>query len=826
MADRPRITIPFGGGLDRETGLLQVDQASFADLRNWHLRAGKMLLRGGLPQLGDVLEGSIVVAVHPIRARSLGAVLTYDSVAGDVLLHVVSTAGLLLNTVGLPGAPGPGLDPPPRFILADVYKWLFIAHDQPNFSARLPTFTFDTAAFAFLGLLGGTYGFAGLGQPVAFRGVKRHFQYLIGWGWGTVADPDRPEYLRISLPSDPLTFDPQHYFLVGSQGEPIVMCDPASTVLALKKLSESYQLIGTDRPTFGVVPLDPAFGQMAARLSVTVGGVNYFWSESGPRMTGGGPSEDLELPLDLGGPAPDALAVADLARGFAVYDHDHREVLFIFGRWAYVLHLDNAMRWSYREFGTEIHAAGVFYESEVGALPTTGGAIATLVSHVSSTDTTQTWAVTIAGATTADDAIEFWVREKAGPFANQWAFKATTLIGGRTAFTVEVPNLLVGLLSDWAVRISRVGAPEAIYAGNDPMVWPAASRQIGNPDAATTIPAPVIDTALVFQGTPDELRLTIAFFEGDHELVTHEVEADDGAGGWTALGPLLLDTHLSTPQVIADVEALAGLTRDVRIRADTTDADPSAWTTIPGVVFVDPLADLITALGSYDGVYLADRGISTESSGHLDLHMEWRGTKSDGTAATTLVSPNGGPTNPSGPPRVHFNGVSAASKLNQYLQTAGPIGSGGITFLAVVRCTETDPGIQRILFQTVPSTGGVITIGFRADGILEYNHDGTVSTFPTVRRGDWVVVGFTQQRGVAFLRGFDGGTPIANAGASSQVENPTVVRMPGDADAGTQFFGDVYAMVFSSIFATDAQMADAYDALVALAAAAGIVVTN
>lgn len=819
MTDRPRLTIPFGGAVDRDSGLLVVDQNSFAELTNWHIRNGKLMLRAGLDAFGAAFAGDDeVVAIHPLRARSVGAAISYRASTGGLTLKIVGPDGTLLNSVALPQHVDAD-SPAPRFILTDSYKWVIIAHDEPDINLRLPTFAFNQSTGAFENLLSGGAAIGGLGGTVKFRTVARHLNYIVGTGWGTVGEPDRPEYLRISLPSEPLTFDPQHFFLVGQQGEPILKCDPISNILGLKKLTDTYQLKGYDRPSFGVIPLDPNFGQMAARLSVSVSGVNYFWSEAGPRRNGGGMSEDLALPLDLDGPAPGDMTPNDLDRGFAVYDHDHREVLFIFGTWAYVLHLDAPIpnHWSYHNFGIEITAAGVLYASVVSSAAVSN-VIATLVAHLASTDRTQTWSITIAGDLVAGDRLEFWVKEPVGPNADVYAYHGGVVIPS-TAFTQEVgigAPLMVGEESDWAVRVTNsVGTPGTLYASSDPTLWPAVSRKTGDSSAKTTNPTPVLDSYAVVDASPDELRFFFTFDEAAHEHVTHDVEVSDGVGGWTAAA--ILSDGPTTAR--ANVDAFAGLTRDVRIRQNTVEnvSPDSAWLTLSGVEFVDPLTALITALGTFDGIWLADRGLVFFET---IANLSWHGTKEGGADAdTVIVSPTGAavPTQNTAPARITFDGV--VDKFNTFFASI----AAGFTVLMVVKPNDV-AGVDRCLFRRSDATGPRAHI-LGANGHLRFNGDATVET-STTRDGDWIVIGYTQAAGAAVGRGYDGPASLGDAAAPTTAADPMAFDPPGAGFSDEAFQGDLYALVLSPIHANDTQMSDAYDALVALALAAGITVTN
>ncbi|KKL57496.1 hypothetical protein LCGC14_2234810, partial [marine sediment metagenome] len=147
--------------------------------------------------------------------------------------------------------------------------------------------------------------------PVYFRGVTRHLNYVIGWGFGTATEQSRPEIVRVSLPGQPTVWSPDHFIIAGVRDDPVLLCESLGTIpspLAVFKETETYQIFGYDRRTFGIRRIDDIYGIAAARLAVTVNGICYFWSLEGPRATdGSNPSRDLAWPLDLDAPAPATL---------------------------------------------------------------------------------------------------------------------------------------------------------------------------------------------------------------------------------------------------------------------------------------------------------------------------------------------------------------------------------------------------------------------------------------------------------------------------------------------------------------------------------------
>ena len=68
MAERARISLPFGAGLDRATGVMEVEPASFRDLRNVVLFNGKAQARRGFGSAGTLVN----IALAAMTALYLG----------------------------------------------------------------------------------------------------------------------------------------------------------------------------------------------------------------------------------------------------------------------------------------------------------------------------------------------------------------------------------------------------------------------------------------------------------------------------------------------------------------------------------------------------------------------------------------------------------------------------------------------------------------------------------------------------------------------------------------------------------------------------------
>lgn len=478
---RQRQPLPWGEGVDRASGALAISPSAFRDLRNVRLANGRAEMRKGYQRMNLLPGGSMVVGIWPIRASGLAAVAVYDTTSRGVALYVVDATGTSTAFVGnvftLPDA----AQSPPLLTGAASYDKLLIAHDEPQFAYRQPTMVYAPNEGTIAPLMA-DFGRTGTEYPVRFRGVARHLAYIVGWGYGqrsagiVSTDEDRPETLRISDPGEPTTFNPEHYFLVGMQGDPIVGVGQVAQRLAIFKAAESYLLNGYDRPSFGIQPLDPQYGLLASKLAVAVSGTLYFWSLAGPRVMNGVGSDDLAAPLWLAGPVPDPVAAAwPSDRGFAYYDRDENEVLFVFGQWAYVLHLNGGPRWSYRYLGVTLSCAGVVYIGGTNVLTPPGGVAVGVPSYLDPSFTPGDadplfyvpWTFS---SVNAGQRAEVWIKESGGAWQQRANVPATN---GFTVVSAPGGRFLQDY--DIQVRFTQFGIPAPGYEGNNPALWPVSS---------------------------------------------------------------------------------------------------------------------------------------------------------------------------------------------------------------------------------------------------------------------------------------------------------------------------------------------------------------
>jgi hypothetical protein len=307
------------------------------------------------------------------------------------------------------------------------------------------------------------------------------------------------------MPAEPLTFDAEHYFIVGNRGDPIVTCRPCRGIpnpsLLVFKESETYELFGYDRASFGVRLIDPYFGIAGPMLAAAFNGVVFGWSLDGPRAWDNGPSADLGVPLDIGAPEPaDLVAMGALRRGWAEVHPETRSILFAFPNESdtltrvYQLHLryPTEPRWSYSEYGKRLYCAALFQTARTTAGP--AGCPTADSEVVASTYVTLTY--TNVG-NRGDEMLEVWLKAAGG----SW-YRATTVAAGAPAASddVLVEDLIPDKAYDWALRyelngIYNTGAEDS----GDPSAWPVASVDAFTTDAEEAAP---LSFAAGDQGAP------------------------------------------------------------------------------------------------------------------------------------------------------------------------------------------------------------------------------------------------------------------------------------------------------------------------------------
>jgi hypothetical protein len=408
MPDPTFIQLPFGPGLDKESGAMVVRPNTMQDLRNVYHHEGSLVVREGVLKTNEFFDGESgwsqggqtvgtgddathILAGIAIRSERAGIVVSWHATHKRVAIWRVNALGEESVFVGFwPFRSDPygnvastgdfewPVTDPPKVVLAEMYGQVFFAHDTYYDAFRADTYHYDpwglvTDDTRLKPLSGRFIEGEGL-EVIRFRGVVRHLHYLFGWGWGT-SQESRPELVRVSLPGEPDAFDPNHYFIAGDRRDPVIACASARQTLIVCKETESYQIIGYSRANFGIRPYDQLYGALASRLITSVSGTVYVWSAEGPMMgTDVGPFEKIWLPLDLGGFEPATLIPrVEFKEGWADYIDEVELVIFCFGQRAYILSVRNPAdpRWTYWELGKKAFCGFRLYGGEdIGGVPT------------------------------------------------------------------------------------------------------------------------------------------------------------------------------------------------------------------------------------------------------------------------------------------------------------------------------------------------------------------------------------------------------------------------------------------------------------------------
>ncbi|MDH3368924.1 MAG: hypothetical protein OEO17_13875, partial [Gemmatimonadota bacterium] len=532
MAPRQRLFLPFGSGLDRASGVMVAEPTSFEDLRNVFLYRGKAQVRKGYErtsQLVDNVAGILdqVIELAPIRSEGAGMGVGYDQATRELHLNLMSIGGenpshqasALANGQLFTLSLAATFDPP-VLDMVDTYNRMFIAHQEPLIAARNATRIWSPAGSPAVQDLTADLDDDDVEAPVKFRGVTRYLSYLVGWGYGTESDPNRPEVVRVSLAGDPNLFDPRHWFKAGQRSEPVVTCRQAGTpprsasILAFKE-TETYEIFGYSPETFGIRPADRQFGCAGPRLAVTVGDTVFFWSNQGPRMSQGGSSVDLAVPLDIGAPPPATLVdESPPSQAFALYYALDRVVLFVWGRRVYALSIRDPSKpkWSYYELGenAEPYCGSEFYTT----LATGGGGAAPAGWPIIQDGSTVLNPMSIEltwfnsghpsppGVPNGNEQVEVYLKDlSAGGSWAKYGEVIVDLSGGGPNYsqTFEITGLTA--LNRYAVSLRYRGGGQytAGFTDSDPALW--------NDPACPTCPddPPAYRTGLLTTATPPEV---------------------------------------------------------------------------------------------------------------------------------------------------------------------------------------------------------------------------------------------------------------------------------------------------------------------------------
>lgn len=518
-------TVPFGRGIDRATGDLAVDGGSLEVASNLVLREKKYQVRWGigdpvadLTTIYDTEDPPVAqpsnVVCHVFHYRALGKIcyIGYETSTGKVRLYKGNLVGSGIEFVLLLDTLAADLPEPPLFKTCESDSIVLIAHDEPDGASRMSTYYWDglnaTPANQIPAVLTGNLDGAG-SNPIKFRGVQTYKNWVFGWGYGTNTDPLRPELLRVSMPGDPQTWDPNHYFVVGVRDDAILSCETGTNVFVIFKGGSWFRIVGTDRSNWSVEQGGSQFGVSFSRSTLSINGVVYFWSDEGPRVTTGlEPSRDLSQKLDIDAPpvfGSDLQVNRNL--GWTVYVPQHRQIWWGFPgeTTTGVLSLSTrdteeaVNRWSSQVIGAQILSVCTKDPSPPASNPSPG-TVATISSDmIVGYHATDPWNATpgvsnelnlswtYASDVIGDEIVEVWFSVDGGAYAKYTEYQLTNTTGQGYRY----PNLSNFLWSNTslavALRLRRRGGYATGYTSTNPADWPSAAKHTVNPFFCTEL---------------------------------------------------------------------------------------------------------------------------------------------------------------------------------------------------------------------------------------------------------------------------------------------------------------------------------------------------
>lgn len=539
MPERQLVTLALGGGLQRATGSFVVRPGQARDLRNVYARVDSLVVRKGLDLTATLLDEdenpvSHTIALHAQRSLRIGIAVGYQqngTHGGKVYVYRVTAFGAspeLLqvedtNWYWFQLAAG---SPPPHIITDDTYGKVFLAHNELSLASRAQTVYYDPEEVMPVRDLVADFDGAG-DDVVKFMGVRRHLSYMLGWGFGSASE-DRPEFVRASMPGEPLEWDAEHYWLAGQRGDPVLNVMPAAAGAVVLKAHELHVITGYDRATFGIQPLDTIAGLLASRLAVAVHGDVIFWSHDGPRVTdGNGPSRDLGFNLDLQGLEPaDLVTVGEIEDAFAAYIPTRKAVGMFFNRRVYVLCLDADQReWTYHELGQDAYSAGTLYVDF--AVAPVG-----YPRWISASPSDFTATVSVAHVNARGfEILELWLKPDGGSWS-RWLTTAVDL--SKPLQDIAVSGLAADTDYEGALRYFSGGEYTPGYEGVTPDDWTATTAPLSKGDFTTTLTTRVLDDPLWERTSDTEEVMHLTWSEGPVDDTDLEKSVDGGAN-WTAV---------------------------------------------------------------------------------------------------------------------------------------------------------------------------------------------------------------------------------------------------------------------------------------------------
>lgn len=484
MAEFQRVQLPFGQGLDRETGILATRPGTFEDIQNVFIHQGKAIVRTGFEAqvtLYDDEENEVshILQGHSLRSERIGVVVSYQETTDKVWVHRTDTLSATAELIGEWENDLGWDETVPRVLMAEVYGRVFMAHDTRYVTERAPTLYYDPVFGAEpLNVLEGDMDGGG-DVPMRFRGVKRHLKYLFGWGYGSDSE-DRPELVRSSEAGAPQSFKAEHYFIAGDRRDPVLACHPAGGNLVVFKEVEAHVILGTGRDDFGIFPLDPLYGCLGSHLAANRSGDVLAWSAEGPRVWNGrGPSQEIAVPLELGGAEPtDLVEEGDAEIAFASYIPEARIMAFVFGQRLYCLtmRVEGDWKWSYWSLKTNPLCGYSLYPGPQDTRAPTGHP---QISGIVSGGTYSDYEI-VNWNQDGDETLEIWLSEDSDPWFLAKSVLVSPTSGTNQTPTPRVEGLTPGTSYRMACRYRRGVLYTEGYTDADPWNWPSVSRATYN----------------------------------------------------------------------------------------------------------------------------------------------------------------------------------------------------------------------------------------------------------------------------------------------------------------------------------------------------------
>lgn len=553
MADRPRLRLLLGAGLNRETGAAQREPGTWRELQNVRIKKARALARAVHVEASEIaaMDGggapTAIAFIGVFLAAPKGILVAWkvDGVADNVQVWSTATTGLNPIFVDDWGTLDPSVAPP-QFFGAEINVRYLLAHDEADIDDRLQTAVLTDALV--LSLL--TADLDGLGaQPVYFRGVATYLDYSWGWGFGSNSEPDIAHVVRFSMPGDPLTWRAEFYFFCGAKGDPVLAVVGVPGRLLVFKGQSIYQILGSKPSNFTVGLADGIFGLVASHLWVLRGGTVFFWSRMGPRViSGGGDSIDLSelLELDEGFPE-DVPMPTDFSTAFAIDNPQDRCIEFCFPnrdtnqtvKFILALENDQPKGWSYDVVPWVLHSAGLLFASAAGR--PAGAPINLALSAGTGSNVLANWDNSNYDG---DETIEVWYNVNGGTYLS---FTELSVTGPTQSFELENPGGTLWSAGDTigvAVRYRRGAVYTAGY--DNPVIsgWGAPEQAtsadtfvVSSSAAAPTAAVGVCET--VEFGPKDYLRWHLSWTQTEF-AVGAQVEISEGQNPDPDLNPILV----------------------------------------------------------------------------------------------------------------------------------------------------------------------------------------------------------------------------------------------------------------------------------------------